>query len=163
MAKQGKGRRVAKKESYKARKAGSSRKGSNKKQTGGKITLRNKARKIETHARKMEKVIAKRDERLNLLEKVKAKYPNRRIGDIQKQFGTLNIHRMTDILDDTYHNKAWYLARIAKKDAEKIELANKKRTKKNGKFAKHRKNKDSKKPRKVQKVHDGRDSGNKKV
>lgn len=160
MAKQGskgggkKGQRVAKKASYQARKAGSSRKGKNKKQTGGVITMKNKARKQKAHAKRMDKAAARKDERLNLLEQVKAKYPNRRIGDIQKQFGVLNINRMTDILDDSYHEKVWYLARVAKKEAEKERSKEqKKRVKKNGKFAKRRKNKNGKDSRKVQKVH----------
>jgi len=156
MAKSGgkKGQRIAKKASYQARKAGSTLKGKNRKQTGGVITMKNKARKQKIHAKRMETVAAKHDERLTLLEQVKSKFPNRRIGDIQKQFGTLNINRLTDILDETYHEKIWYLARIAKKKTEKDRLnKQKKQVKKNGKFAKHRKNKDDKRPRKVQKVH----------
>lgn len=142
------------KASYLARSAGASRKGKNKKKTGGTITMKNKARKQKAHAKRMEKAAARRDERLTLFEQVKAKYPNRRIGDIQKQFGTLNIKRMTDILDETYHEKVWYLARVAKKEAEKDQLKEqKKRVKKNGKFAKRRKNKNGKESRKVQKVH----------
>lgn len=159
MAKQGKGSgkkgaRIARKASYQARNAGASRTGKNKKKRGGVITMKNKARKQKAHAKRMEAVAVRKSDRLDLLEKVKAKYPNRRIGDIQKLFGTLNITRMTDILDDTYHEKMWYLARVAKKEAEKERLkeAKAKRVKKNGKFTKRGKNKGYKKPEKVQKI-----------
>lgn len=130
---------------YQARKAGSSRKGKNKKQTGGAITARNKDRRQKAHAKKLEKEAARKNERLELLDQVKAQYPNRKIGDLLSEFGTLTICRLTAILNGTYMNKPWYVARMARKQVENKATIQPKRAKKNVQFSKHRKNKDNKK------------------
>lgn len=156
----GKGQKKAKKESYLRRKAGSSRKGKNKKQTGGFITAKNMEKKQEAHRKLVSKQISRKDERLNLLEQVKAKYPGKKVGDLQKRFGTLNINRLTDILDGTFESSLWYQARVAKKEA----LAKEKRARHHGKPKFKRKRKAKRDVSgKVQKVPSRRDGGDGKV
>ena len=155
----GHGARAAKKASYQARKAGSSRKGKNRKQTGGTITMRNKAARAERHKKYLMKQQTAAEKRLEMLEQVKSQFSGKKMGELTSMFGTLNIRRMTDILAGTWEESEWYKARVAKKEAEKEA----KRNKVGKKHVRFHKRKRDKKSGPVQKVSRGRDKGNRKV
>jgi hypothetical protein len=77
----------------------------------------NKKRKAERHAKYLHTAQNKKDNRLELLEKVQAKFTGKSHHWLRKKFGTLNIHRMKTILDDTWETSSWFLGRIALKVA----------------------------------------------
>lgn len=134
----GSGTHAARKNKYQAHAAGASRKGGNKKSTGGAITMRNKAVRAKRHVKLMAKQQTRCSERLELLEKVKAKYPK---ANLSKKYGTLNIRRLTDILNGTAENSLWYKARVARREAN-AQARSAKVVRKHVRFRKKRKEKD---------------------
>jgi len=77
--------------------------------------LINKARKKVKH----EKLLAKQAIRLKIREEltfnVVTKTKNK-VGFLRKEFGTLNIKRLTDILNNTYDSAEWYISRKKKSE-----------------------------------------------
>lgn len=145
-----KGERKAKKADYVARCSGASRKGRNKKKTGGIITSKNKARRKAKHEKLVGILAEKKSKRLELTDEAKTQL-RKRAGDLQKKFGTLNINRLTDVLNGTYETSDWYLVRVARNQANEEAKRERKRFRK-----KPRKNK-------VRKVPKGRDKRNREV
>ena len=113
----GTGQHAARKAKYAAHSAGALIKGKNKKQRGGVITMRNKAARALKHQRLMAKQQNRAQERSAMLTLVQDRFPNMKLGSLQKKFGTLNIRRMTDILSGDFEQASWYLARIARRQA----------------------------------------------
>lgn len=159
----GSGAHAAKKAKYAAHKVGAARKGNNKKQTGGTITMKNKAARMQRHQRMMAKQQSKKDERLELLGQLISKSTNTKIGELSKKYGTLNIRRLTDILNNVAEDSSWYKARVARKEAEAQHSA--KVVRKHVKFRKRRKEDKGPKgqPRQVQALHGRRDKRDRKV
>jgi len=137
---------------------GAERRGKNKKQTGGSTTMENKAARAQRHLKLMAKQQSKKEERLELLKQVKSLSSNTKMGDLSKKFGTLNIRRLTDILNGVAESRSWYKARVARKEAD----AREKRARVVRKHVKfHKRNKKDKspkgQPRQVQALHERRD------
>jgi hypothetical protein len=65
-------------------------------------TARNQKRTLKVQARKQL--------RLDLIEKCYGKLGVKR-SELQKIVGTLNINRLSDVIDDIYLDSAWYKAR----------------------------------------------------
>lgn len=156
----GKGTHAAKKAKYQAHKAGSSKKGKNKKQTGGTITMKNKATRAVRHQKNCAKKQILSERRLDMLEQVKSKFSGMKQSELFRKFGTLNIRRMTDILDDTYQDAEWFLARAARRKANAE--AKRKVGRKHVKFHKRKRDKD-RSAGAVRKVHGGRNKRDRKV
>lgn len=85
----------------------------------GAITLKNSARRAQKHTKLVAKQQIRSDERLEMLDKVIEKFKGKKLSEIRKQFGTLNIRRMTDILSDNWTHAKWYEARVARRLALK--------------------------------------------
>lgn len=134
----GSGQHAAKKSKYQARTVGASRKGGNKKSTGGAVTMRNKANRVKKHVKLMGKQQARCSERLELLEKVKAIHPK---VNLSKKYGTLNIRRLTDILNGAAEESLWYQARVARREAD-AQARRAKVVRKHVRFQKKRKDKE---------------------
>jgi len=81
-------------------------------------TEKNNSIKLERHEKKIEKTISLKKERLDLLSQLLIKYPRMTIGSLSKKYGTLNIRRLTDILNDVAEDALWYRARVARKEAQ---------------------------------------------
>lgn len=113
-----KGEGKAKKMDYLKRSSGSAIRGKNKKKTGGFITSKNKARRKAKHIKLVAKLAERKSVRLELTEKILER-SQVRIGDLKKRYGTLNIRRLTDILDNTWRDSDWFKTRIARKTAIK--------------------------------------------
>ena len=155
-----KGQRKGKKARYLKNKAGSSTKGNNSKKTGGIITARHTAERQAKHQSLLQHQSNASFQRANMLEEVHQKFPGKTHSQLRKNFGTLNIHRMTAILNDSYTNAAWYKNRNALAEAKQVIVRQVKR----GKFFKRldKKNKkfSDKKSGKVQAVPDSSNEGN---
>lgn len=95
--------------------------------------LKNKARRKVKHEKNITSQKERKQKRLELLElcKIQTKMS---VGHLQKQFGTLNIKRLTDILEKKYETSQWYIDRKNKKKASYVLLkktSSKKNRKKN--------------------------------
>jgi hypothetical protein len=110
--------------------------------------MRNKAKKAKKHQKKLLSQQERSAQRLSLLKEVrdKVKMP---VGALQKKYGTLNIRRLTDILEDRVETSIWYRARVARKEAE---LLQSKVVKRHVKFHKHKKDKGSQRDGAVSKI-----------
>lgn len=126
----------------------------------------NKARRAERQAILLNEAQSKKEERLQLLEKVYAKFTGKSKHWLRKRFGTLNIHRMKSILNDTWETASWFLNRLALKEArnaaardirERRSHAEHKR--KRNKFRKNFEKKSSKPQRQTQTIPAGPDQG----
>ena len=155
-----KGQRKAKKARYLVNKAGSSTKGKNSKKTGGFNTAKHIAARQAKHKELLQTQSNLSMQRANMLEEVHRKFSDFSHSKLRHMFGTLNIHRMQDILNDSYFNAAWYKNRNALTEAKQVIVRQVKR----GKFFK-RLDKKSKKLRaeksgKVPTVPDSSNEGN---
>lgn len=80
----------------------------------------NKEKRAQRHAMLLSKQAASKDKRLTMLTKIKAMYPEKTNRALRKMFGTLSIHRMEDILNDSYQNSNWYKNHQAIKEARRL-------------------------------------------
>lgn len=80
---------------------------------------KNDERREKKHKTLISQQISLKEERLNLLADVKLKYPNTSHSRLRARFGTLNIHRMKDILNDTFETAKWYINRQALLEARR--------------------------------------------
>jgi hypothetical protein len=112
----------------------------------------------------LQKAQDKKEERLRLLEELYIKFAGKSKHWLNKKFGTLNIHRITSILNDSWEKSHWFTNRLALKEARKsavkkiqIQEYHAEHKKKHNKF---QKNPDKKfnKPQ-IQQVHTGPDQG----
>lgn len=114
----GKGKHTARVRKYNERKIGST-KAPNGKSRGGNITMRLKTKRAERHERKIASQRANKRERELLTKEAMEAHRAKKVGDLKKEFGTLNIHRLKDIINNTFYHTAWYKARLAKKAAQR--------------------------------------------
>jgi len=126
--------------------------------------MKNKADRLKRHQIRMAKLQSRKDERLELLSQVLSKTPNTKVGELSKKYGTLNIRRLTDILNNVAENSSWYKARVARKEAE-AQARSAKVVRKHVKFRRRRKEDKGPKgqPRQVQALHGRRDKRDRKV
>ena len=81
---------------------------------------KNKARKQETHEKRVLKQIIRTEERLELLEKALEKTKlNHYL--LKRKFGTLNIKRLTDIVNGTTQTAEWFVLRLTKDENKRNE------------------------------------------
>lgn len=153
-----KGQRKGKKTRYLANKAGASAKGKNSKKTGGFKTAKLIAIRQAKHKELLQVQSGRSMQRANMLEEVHHKFSDFSHSKLRHMFGTLNIHRMTDILNDSYFNAAWYKNRNALAEAKQVIV---KQVVRHGKFfSKKNKKLRAEKSGKVSTVPDSTNEGN---
>lgn len=79
---------------------------------------KNKERRQKTHQRRVAVQLARKDERVELLEKALEKTKLNSY-QLARKYGTLNIKRLTDIVDGTVADAEWFKLRLLKQEETK--------------------------------------------
>lgn len=120
---------------------------------------KNKARRSEKQERYLNDQQSMKQLRERLLVDVKAKFAHNSPHMLRKQFGTLNINRMSDILNDSWISSDWFKNREAlklAKIAESVRILNEKKDKPpSHKFQKSDRKNSNNQRNQVQEVPDG--------
>lgn len=73
----------------------------------------NRTRRAEKQVAYLENQASRRAARESMLENIHLKFRGKSDHQLRKMFGTLNVHRMTDILNDTWESSTWFKNRAA--------------------------------------------------